>query len=444
MYLDFLYNSVKHIYKTLDICTTVAYEFTLYCYYKNYTQFITNLAFKLSQKNILYVKVFQSIALNNNLIDEQVNLVLTSYTDNVPYTNYDIDFHALHKCASDFNLKYYNNNAYPINSGMISIVFRMIDSKTNKDIILKMRRKNIEEKLAEGIDYLKFIMNILSFIPLFNSFEIPSVINKNIGIIMQQTNFAKEVSNIELMREKSKNLDYIRVPFVYREATEKYPNIILMEYIDGENIKDVDISDYEEYAKLVIKFGFISVFYFGLSHGDLHSGNILFIKNDNLTDAPKYQLGIIDLGIMIEISEIVSNHYLDLFIDLFSVSCEITAKKLITNILLEPKEILDSLPEEHYTNIIKLGSNVIESLRNNNTKLDQSELYNYFHIINNYFKSNDLVKLGLRPSGEFMKIQLALAMTHGVTLQLCKENPINLIKNVLNEILNLDFFLEDD
>ena len=52
---------------------------------------------------------------------------------------------------------------------------------------------------------------------------------------------------------------------------------------------------------------------------------------------------------------------------------------------------------------------------------------------------NELLQLGLRPSENFVKTQLALAMSHGVTLTLCKDDYINLTDQVLNELFHTKF-----
>ena len=45
-------------------------------------------------------------------------------------------------------------------------------------------------------------------------------------------------------------------------------------------------------------------------------------------------------------------------------------------------------------------------------------------------------ELGLKPSDHFIKTQLALAMSHGVTLTLCKDDYINLTDQVLSELFH--------
>ena len=57
-----------------------------------------------------------------------------------------------------------------------------------------------------------------------------------------------------------------------------------------------------------------------------------------------------------------------------------------------------------------------------------------------YLKDNeDISKLGLRPSDSFVKTQMCLAMAHGVTLTLSKDDCVNITDKVLNDLFHIDF-----
>ena len=49
--------------------------------------------------------------------------------------------------------------SYPMNSGMISLVFRAKRRIDNSNVIVKLKRKNIEYKLKEAIDNLLFFIS---------------------------------------------------------------------------------------------------------------------------------------------------------------------------------------------------------------------------------------------------------------------------------------------
>ena len=60
-----------------------------------------------------------------------------------------------------------------------------------------------------------------------------------------------------------------------------------------------------------------------------------------------------------------------------------------------------------------------------------------------YLNKKELMNLGIRPSDNFIKTQLVLAMAHGVTLTLCKNNIVPLIDEVLNELFHTNIMLEE-
>ena len=67
-------------------------------------------------------------------------------------------------------------------------------------------------------------------------------------------------------------------------------------------------------------------------------------------------------------------------------------------------------------------------------------MYKFLSEFKKYLCKNEIIDLGLRPSDEFVKIQLVLAMAHGVTLLLCKDDYIKLADKVIHELFHLDTF----
>jgi len=234
------------------------------------------LALQLARKNVLYVKLFQAIAMNKNLIDDETNNELMRFTDSAPYDDADIDIELFCKVKDEYNLDWHSYE--PIKAGMISLVFKLCDETNKNLVILKMKRRNIESKLNEAIDYLQFFVYIVSFIPYLNTFDITSVFNKNIETLKQQLDFSQEVKNMREAEDKCKNLKYVKIPRVYDEVTEKYPDVIMMEFIEGKTIQEIADEDYSEYAALLLKYGMASFLIHGVTHGDLHAGNILFFE----------------------------------------------------------------------------------------------------------------------------------------------------------------------
>jgi predicted unusual protein kinase regulating ubiquinone biosynthesis (AarF/ABC1/UbiB family) len=273
----------------------------------------------------------------------------------------------------------------PINSGMISLVFKAAKkSDFNKKVIIKMKRKNIEQKLNDAIDNLLFTMYILSFIPIINKYQLANVVTKNVEIIRQQTNFLEEVDNMNLIRDNCKNLKYVKIPTANREVTEEYPDIILMDCIDGLKINQIEESDYEGFAKQVVKFGLVTTIVHGVTHGDLHSGNVLFIKNENDKKCP-YKIGVIDFGIIYNVDNRYKGLLFDIFSKIFDMPPRESAEKLLNSGIIEPTGILTQIPKDLYNNILLNPNKYYEEkeaeLIKTKIKIDFCESFKEFKLI---------------------------------------------------------------
>ena len=250
---------------------------------------IERLSNKLSQKNILYIKIFQACALNNNIFPDEINNKLIKFTDNAPWTEADIDMDTLCRFETLNNMQIENKDV-PLKSGMISLIYKARD-ENNQEVILKMKRKNIEAKLEEGIAQLLFFLKVVDWLPFINNYDLPSIIQKNIDLIRHQTDFAQEVKNIQKFTTMCEKLKFVQIPKVWEAVTQDFPNVIMMEYMKGQSIYQVEKADYELYAKQFLKFAFITMFSTGTTHGDLHVGNILFLK-DTEEDGVKHKICI--------------------------------------------------------------------------------------------------------------------------------------------------------
>jgi predicted unusual protein kinase regulating ubiquinone biosynthesis (AarF/ABC1/UbiB family) len=346
----------------------------------------------------------------------------------------------------DYDIVFKNGFDNPINSGMISLVYLARQNNVNdndKLIIIKIKRKNIDKKLEEGIDNLVFFINLFNFIPFFKKYKLSENIQNNIDIIKQQTNFAKEISNIKRMRNNCKNLDYIKIPYLYDNINNNSTNIIAMEYIHGKKFNEIDKEDYIEFAKQVIKFGIVTSLIHGFSHGDFHVGNILFIKEDSKNEKPKYKLGIIDFGIMITLGDEFKNRILNICVKFFDSPARESAMDLFS-IIIHPKEAKQMLHVDHYANIITMFEKCIdEAFLKSKKNPDQTQLYLLFNELNSYLSANDLKNYGLSISDDFVNLQIALAMGQGVTLHLTKNNFNSIINDSIKEMFHSDLFLDE-
>lgn len=434
--------NMKSIIFLFNVLFIFLSELLIYSLFQDYYFFIDRLSLRLSSINILYVKIFQAFALNNNLIDDKTNNKLLKFTDNAPWSFSDVNLHQLVKMCDKYNIELPYGYEKPINSGMISLIFCGYEKNNpNKKIIIKMKRKHIQHRLDEAIDNLLFTMYILSFIPFFNKYQLVELVNKNIEIIRQQTNFSEEINNMERIRENCKHLKYVKIPIANKQVTQEYPDIIVMEYIEGMKINQIKEEDYESFAKLVVKFGIVTSIVHGVTHGDLHSGNILFIKDMSDTKYP-HKLGIIDFGIIYDIGTQYKGVLFDIITQLFDNPPRDSAEKLLNSGIIEPSNILRQIPKSDYEEIVAFTAEIIQDTIFKSKSANQIQIYKFLSKLKEYLSKDSLSKIGIRPSDDFVKSQLVVAMAHGVTLTLCKDDFIPLMDKAINELFHTSFLLE--
>ena len=439
--MDTNFNFFKEIVFIFKVLYIISSEVIYYVIFRDYLNFIDNITHRLASVNILYVKIFQAIASNNNLIDNKTNNKLLKFTDNAPWSYEDINLRDIINMSEKYNVNLKAGYEVPINSGMISLVFKAYDKETGKPLIIKLKRNNIEAKLNDSIKNLQTFMYLLSFIPIINKYQLTEVVNKNIDIIKHQTNFLEEVDNMIRIKENCKNLKYVKIPSVNKDVTIEYPNIILMEYIVGIKLNEIKEEDYEGFAKIVMKFGFVTTIVHGVTHGDLHGGNILFIKNEK-EEKYKYKIGVIDFGIIYELESGYKGLLFEVFTQMFNTSPRDSAIKILNSGIIDPPGILEQIPKHHYENIVQFTSEIIGETVNSYKKANQIQIYKFLYKFKQYLTKTEISNMGIRPSDNLVKTQLVLAMSHGVTLTLCKDDFMTLADKVINELFHTNMLIE--
>ena len=132
--------TLKGIIFLLNVLFIFGTEALIYALFQNYDLLIDRLTMRLSSINILCVKIFQAIALNNSLIDEKINNKLLQFTDNAPWNFSDINLGDLIEITDKYNLYLKGGYEVPINAGMISLVFKAYNRDDfSEPLIIKMK-----------------------------------------------------------------------------------------------------------------------------------------------------------------------------------------------------------------------------------------------------------------------------------------------------------------
>jgi len=431
------FQNIVFLFKIMWIFFT---ELLNYIFFQNYDGFLEGTLIRLSHLNILYVKVFQALSFSKEMISEELNNKMIRYTDNVPWGNEDIDQELLDKVKKKYNITFRGGYDFPIRSGMISLIYKGV--RQGKDVILKMKRKDIANRLEEAVDNLLFVIYLFSFIPDYD-FDIPKIIRENTEMILNQTDFIEEMKNTKLIRKNCEHLKYVKIPEVYEEVTEEFNDVILMNFIDGERIDKIKVGEYESYAKQVVKFGLTTLLIHGVVHGDLHSGNIIFIKDDNDKKYP-YKIGVIDFGIIMRIGCEYKNELIDVITNYLTETGEATIDKVFRSSMIQPKGIVDKIDPLEYKSLLKICGNAVDNAKSNKITVDCNALFETMKDAMKLVNTDKYKELGITFSPDYLKTQMIMAMTNGLTMTLCKNTYNVVLEAALNELFHLDIFMDVD
>jgi predicted unusual protein kinase regulating ubiquinone biosynthesis (AarF/ABC1/UbiB family) len=319
-YEDYIARTKKYYYKMSCLDFFRAFWFSvssLYICGSEYAKYkigwkprnnaIIDVSKRLAAKNMMYVKIFQAFATNRNIVSPELNTFFSEYTDNVKYTDdeYDIkelkELEARSKECHPFQELRILNNYTPIKSGLMSLIFKGVILSADADetpVVIKYLRKNISKNFNASMNNLVVFAKFTRYFPYLRTLNVENLILQNIVCLNDQVCFRKELANITLYYKNWQHYEYVKIPKPYADYTEKInSDIIVMEYIDGMKITEIDPEDNDEFGKVLAAFNAKAAFCTSFYHGDLHPGNILFIKEPAAASAA-YRIGILDYGII--------------------------------------------------------------------------------------------------------------------------------------------------
>ena len=401
----------RAIWFTVSSCHICVSEYLKYKIgWKTRNNAIIDVSKRLATKNMMYVKIFQAFATNRNIVSTELNQFFSDYTDNVYFTRDEYDIKELKEIESrsaecfPYRRIRIVNDYTPIKSGLMSLIFKAYivsdDADDDADIatpvVIKYLRKNIRKNFNSSMNNLVVFAKLTKYVPYLRTLNVENLILQNIVCLNDQVCFRKELANITTYYNRWKNYEFVRIPKPYHDYTEKInPDVIVMEYIDGMKITEIDPEDYDQFGKALAAFNANAAFCSSIYHGDLHPGNILFIKEPrdiSASDAAAiYKIGILDFGIIGRLSrtdqellfkamKLIYQRKFEKIVDII-VSCELSEP--ITN------EINSNvIPEKNTEKYGKLRDELRRVLIMYTTPeikfFGVSEIYEINYILNNY------------------------------------------------------------
>jgi len=257
--INILFNLSKLIY--LSFCIRGNYDKRNLSLIKRY----------INNSGCLCIKCIQwlvPILENQNIDNKLLNCLSNSYENNYIH---DI------KYTEKIYYKLFNNNINDdydikdiIGSGSIGQIYKVKCKKTGNLFALKIKHPNIESQ----IKLLKYVFNLIYKLKIFNKFfhkYFPFNLVDFLDDFYKQTDFINESNNLLDFYHNYENNPYIIIPKLIKSSNE----LIIMEYIDGTCIDNMNLNEYDKSKIIFLLYLFIrnNMIIVNNNHGDLHKYN---------------------------------------------------------------------------------------------------------------------------------------------------------------------------
>lgn len=164
----------------------------------------------------------------------------------------------------------------PQGSASIAQVHRA-ELKNGEDVVIKVQRKGIYEKMARDIALLHKAVKLLPPISIKGMADLDLVLDEMWSVTRDEMNFLTEASNMEEFARRNQDVNFVGTPRLYQQYTTV--NVLVMEYIDGIGIDDKESLlangyDLKEIGSKLVDNYIKQVMDDGFFHADPHSGNV--------------------------------------------------------------------------------------------------------------------------------------------------------------------------
>ena len=183
----------------------------------------------------------------------------------------------------------------PLASASIAQVHRA-RTKAGAEVVVKIQRSNIIERVRADIDLLYYAARILEAVVEETGVYTPvGIIEEFDTAIKEELDFVNEARNIRDFGRLNASRTYLVVPKVYDELCSR--TVLTMEFIKGEKIRTIDLAKHDRplLANRIVETAFRQLFEDGFFHGAPPPGNILVMEEE--------KLGILDFGVVGRISK---------------------------------------------------------------------------------------------------------------------------------------------
>lgn len=232
-----------------------------------------------------FVKLGQSASTREGLLPRELVEELKYLEDRVDPFTVEIKSYIEQELNIHFDEHFSHIESEPFAAASISQVYKA-KLTDGKDVVVKVRRPQVDEVLKTDLSLMKDIARILvGYSEPLQNLNLPLIVDSFATTLIQEISLLNERHNIERFAKNFKGNDLITVPKVYPKLSSD--RVLTMEYMNGVKVTDKEKLkamglDLEEIVDNGINLYLEQVIVHGFFHGDPHPGNLMVLPNGKL------------------------------------------------------------------------------------------------------------------------------------------------------------------
>lgn len=186
------------------------------------------------------------------------------------------------------------------------------------DVVVKVKKPGVKRLLQQDLEILELIAQLIeASIPELRTFRPRQVVQEFKRALLAETDFTRELYNIQNYRNNFITSDFLYIPKPYADLSSE--DVLTMERIRGvklsnvEGVRALGVDTREVLRKGMDAF-FQSVMIDGLFHGDPHGGNIFIL--------PDARMALVDFGSVGNLSDSSRRSIVSMFLALLTQDYE--------------------------------------------------------------------------------------------------------------------------
>ena len=241
----------------------------------------------------IFIKFGQLLSTRGDLFSENMATELAKLQDQVcPFSSTEATKIIEASLGANFHIAFTDFDPVPLASASLAQVHtaKLIHESSIKEVVIKVRRPNIETTIKEDIQLMYFLAKLLErFWSEANRLHPVDIVRDYERTILEELDLRREAEKTVRLRENWLESGKLYVPEVFEQYCGE--KVIVMERIHGVTANDISTLtehrvDLRELAHLGVEIFFTQVFEDNFFHADMHPGNV-FIDISNPSH-PKY------------------------------------------------------------------------------------------------------------------------------------------------------------